>query len=67
MWDEITDPFPNFNGATDEVWEWMRNFMWLLIRTEIELNHISKRGPRPLSTRNHKVFKKMLNEICEYV
>ena len=21
VWDEITYPFPNFNGATDEVWE----------------------------------------------
>ena len=23
MWDEITYPFPNFNGATVEVWEWI--------------------------------------------
>ena len=23
MWDEITYPFPNFNGATAEVWEWI--------------------------------------------
>ena len=26
MRDEITHPFPNFNGATVEVWEWIRNF-----------------------------------------
>ena len=26
MWDEITYPFPNFNGATVEVWEWVSNF-----------------------------------------
>ena len=25
MWDEITDPFPNFNGTTIEVWEWISN------------------------------------------
>ena len=24
--DEITYPFPNFNGATAEVWEWISNF-----------------------------------------
>ena len=23
--DEITYSFPNFTGATDEVWEWMSN------------------------------------------
>ena len=26
IWDEITYPFPNFNGCTVEVWEWMNNF-----------------------------------------
>ena len=26
MWDEVTYPFPNFNGATVEVWEWISNF-----------------------------------------
>ena len=25
VWDEITPPFPNFNGATVEVWEWINN------------------------------------------
>ena len=25
--DEITYPFPNFNGATVEVWEWISNFI----------------------------------------
>ena len=25
VWDEIVYPFPNFNGATIEVWEWIRN------------------------------------------
>ena len=26
VWDEITCQFPNFNGCTVEVWEWIRNF-----------------------------------------
>ena len=26
VWDKITYPFPNFNGCTVEVWEWMNNF-----------------------------------------
>ena len=31
MWDEITHPFPNFNGCTIEVWEWISNFIPLFI------------------------------------
>ena len=27
VWDEITYPFPNFNGCTVEVWEWISNFI----------------------------------------
>ena len=27
IWDEITYPFPNFNGATVDVWEWMIHFI----------------------------------------
>ena len=27
MWDEITYQFPNFNGYTVEVWEWISNFI----------------------------------------
>ena len=27
VWDEITDPFPNFNGTIVEVWEWVSNFI----------------------------------------
>ena len=26
VWDEITHPFANFNGANLEVWEWTNNF-----------------------------------------
>ena len=27
VWGEINYPFPNFNGATVEVWEWISNFI----------------------------------------
>ena len=27
VWDGITYPFPNFKGATVEVWEWISNFI----------------------------------------
>ena len=27
VWEEITYPFPNFNGYTVEVWEWISNFI----------------------------------------
>ena len=27
MWNEITYPFPNFNGATVYVWEWISNVL----------------------------------------
>ena len=27
VWDEITHPLPNFNGATFEGWEWISNFI----------------------------------------
>ena len=25
--DDITFPLPNFNGCTDEVWEWINDFI----------------------------------------
>ena len=31
VWDEITYPFPNFNGCTVEVWEWMCNIILYFI------------------------------------
>ena len=53
MHDEITYPFPNFNGATVEVWEWISNFishfsghrMRLLIHVRIKVKpYISVKG-----------------------
>ena len=31
MWDEITYPFLNFNGAAAEVWEWINILLGMLI------------------------------------
>ena len=46
VWDEITDPFPNFNGATVEVWEWTSDFIPHFIEHVITYPyHVSKRGP----------------------
>ena len=27
VWDEIAYPYPNFKGATVEVWEWIGSFI----------------------------------------
>ena len=49
MWDEITYPFPNFNGATIEVWEWPSNFIPYFTGHMITYPcwdySVSKRGP----------------------
>ena len=49
VWDEITYSFPNFNGATVEVWEWISNFiplmgMWLFIHAGLNVLYVSNRG-----------------------
>ena len=52
MWDEITHQFPNFNGFTVEVWEWISNFiphfvMGVIMQSMLGLKLISvcKRAP----------------------
>ena len=57
VWDEITYPFPNFNGDTIEVWEWISNFnphfIWHVITYpcwNVDLIHVSKRGCSHVST-----------------
>ena len=50
--DEITYPFPNFNGAAIEVWKWISNFIPqftghaidYLSMLRLKLNHVSERG-----------------------
>ena len=42
-WDGITYPFPNFNGAIVEVWEWISNLipnfaMGVIINAGIKVN-----------------------------
>ena len=50
VWDEITYPFPNFNYATVEVWEWISNFAQRFMMDSyfsmlgLKLTHVSKRG-----------------------
>ena len=48
--DETTSPFPNFNGCTVEVWEWISNFihywlwMWLFIHAGIDVKPMLVKG-----------------------
>ena len=56
MWGEITYPFPNFDGATVEVCEWISNFIQHFTGRVIihpfmlglNLNHVSKMAPSKL-------------------
>ena len=50
MWDEITYPFLNFNGATVEVQERIRNFTPHFTSHVIKLIHVSKRGHKSQAT-----------------
>ena len=51
VWDEITYPFPNFNGATIEVWDGYKQFHCTiyigcnyLSMLGLKLIHVSKRS-----------------------
>ena len=61
VWDEITYPFPNLNGCTDEVWEATLNCACdYLSMPGLKLIHVSKRGPwsfMQLKTRSPLVWK----------
>ena len=57
LWDEITYPFLNFNDCTVEVYEWISNFVPhfiyvcnYLTMLGLKLNHVSKSGPRLVSS-----------------
>ena len=50
VWDKIIYPFPNFNGCTVKVWEWISNFIPQFIKDYLsllgfKLIHVSKRVP----------------------
>ena len=42
VWDEITYPFPNFNGCAIEVWEWISEFIPHFILDVITYSTIHK-------------------------
>ena len=46
VWGEFFYPFPNFNGATVEVWEWISDFIPRLPGVWLKLHHASKRGSK---------------------
>ena len=45
VWDELSYPFPNFDGATVEIWDWINNFIPRYSILGSRLNHVNKRGP----------------------
>ena len=48
MWDEITYPFPNFNGGVVEVWGWVSNFILHFIMDVItSLQNLRTADPDP--------------------
>ena len=56
MWNEITHPFPNFNGTTVEVWDWISNIIShitghvILCMLGFKLNHVSIRDQRSVAS-----------------
>ena len=44
-WYQLTDPYPNFNCANIEVWEWISDLILHFIMDVITNVHIDKRGP----------------------
>ena len=75
MWNEFNYPFPNFDGCTTEVWEWIRNriphFIGHVIihaMLGLKLNHISKSGPNRYATSFSTIFRTMnVNRTCTTV
>ena len=45
VWDEITYPLQNFNGANVEVWEWISNYIHTLLGMWLLIYATSKMGP----------------------
>ena len=64
VWDGIPYPFPNFNGPTVEVWEWMNNLISCHV---LEVNRC-KRGYRLESWPQHRqTTHHFLVQICMHV
>ena len=49
VWDEITYPSPNFNGATFEAYEWISNFMPHIIKCVITYRIHAEINVKPYS------------------
>ena len=48
VWDNITYPFPNFNGGAVGVWKWISKFVQHFTgHVRIKINHVSERAPLP--------------------
>ena len=65
VWDEITYPFPNFNGTAVGVWEWISNFIphFVHVRstsTTLDWRHIRRGGAS-----NHWLLKCLFNSLSE--
>ena len=58
VWDEITHPFPNFNGYTFEVSDWINNFISHYMMDVITT------GPRSRSTKQRNVHLVVIP--CQY-
>ena len=71
VWDEITYPFPNFNGTTIEVWEWISNsiphFMIYVIAYPCSPMHGCITRPSRVDTTKEKNPKQNLQHISCYV
>ena len=74
MWEDITFPFPNFNGCTVEVWEWISNFISHFTEHVItypclglKLNYVSKRSPGVAIelSRDRVIFPYLCLFLCE--
>ena len=76
VWDEITYQFPNFNGATIDVWEWISNFIPHFIMNVItyhEYEELHTKGRMSLLTafvglgmsfHNYITYHSLVDRIC---
>ena len=74
VWDEIIYLFPNINGFTTEVWEWMYNFILQFIRDILTSKHMPSKvwdeitNPFPnINGFNIEVWKWLNNFIPQFI
>ena len=74
VWDDITCPFPNFNGTAVHVWEWISNFNPHFARQAWNdlsilggrLIHFSKRAPVRRDTFYNTSLREVTRNIDDY-